>query len=150
MVTISLSSDSSQIHDRLTKLQKLTGELGRSRLVVGTNREYMRKHQLGLGGFPERQFLGVNANDEKEIIRILDEAIANPRTQSADSVYRNIGEYMLLVTDDRFERETGPDGIPWTPNTPFTLRQKRAAGKILKVLQSTGQARASIQYQVRR
>lgn len=150
MVEISINTQSKQIRDRLSRLKKMTGDFGRSRLIVGTSREYMVKHQLGLDGLPKREFLGVNKADELQVVKIIDSAIANPKSKDADASLKNIGEYMLMVTDDRFDRETGPDGLPWKPNTPFTIRQKKAARRILKVLQSTGQARSSIQYQIRR
>lgn len=66
------------------------------------------------------------------------------------SVMKQIGEYLLLATDDRFDKEIAPDGTPWKPNSAFTIAKKRAEGRILKVLQSTGQMRASITYQASR
>ncbi|PHJ65047.1 hypothetical protein VF04_04505 [Nostoc linckia z7] len=61
---------------------------------------------------------------------------------------QEIGEYMLYSTDQHFVTETDPQGIPWKPLTPFTLREKRAKGRILKILQSTGLMRSRINYQV--
>lgn len=58
----------------------------------------------------------------------------------------NIGEYMLKATDDRFEQEVDPDGAPWRPDSPYTLRLKRENKRILKILQSTGRLRGSIAY----
>lgn len=63
---------------------------------------------------------------------------------------RNIGEALVLSTDQRFEKEISPSGEPWKPNTPFTIAKKRAEGRILKVLQSTGRGRASVTYQASR
>lgn len=61
-----------------------------------------------------------------------------------------IGEELIRSTDDRFDQEIAPDGTPWKPNSAFTVAKKRAEGRILKVLQSTGQMRASITYQASR
>lgn len=63
---------------------------------------------------------------------------------------KNIGEALILSTDDRFDKEIAPDGTPWKPNTAFTIAKKKALGRINKVLQSTGQMRASIAYQASR
>lgn len=57
-----------------------------------------------------------------------------------------IGEYLLLATDDRFEQEKDPDGVPWKPDSPFTTNFKRQNSLILKILQSTGRLRNSIVY----
>lgn len=58
----------------------------------------------------------------------------------------NIGEYLLMATDDRFEQEVDPDGAPWQPLTDYTLSLKRENKRILKILQSTGRLRGSITY----
>jgi phage virion morphogenesis protein len=58
----------------------------------------------------------------------------------------NIGEYLLMATDDRFEQEVDPDGVPWQPNSPSILAFKRENKRILKILQSTGRLRGSITY----
>lgn len=63
---------------------------------------------------------------------------------------KNIGEYMLLSTDTRFRTESDPYGNKWQPNSPRTIARKRAEGKILKVLQSTGRLRSSIAYKADR
>ena len=57
-----------------------------------------------------------------------------------------IGEYLLLATDDRFEQEKDPDGVPWKPDSPFTINFKKQNNRILKILQSTGRLRNSIAY----
>src|SRR6476661_4803069 len=57
-----------------------------------------------------------------------------------------IGEYLLLATDQRFEQEVDPAGVPWKPNSPYITKFKQDNGRILKVLQSTGKLRNSITY----
>lgn len=63
---------------------------------------------------------------------------------------KNIGEYLLLSTDDRFRNEVDPSGRKWEPNSPRTISQKRAQGRINKVLQSTGRLRSGINYKAER
>ena len=58
----------------------------------------------------------------------------------------NIGEYLLMSTDDRFEQQIDPAGVPWQPNSPYVMQFKRDNGLILKILQSTGRLRGSIAY----
>lgn len=38
---------------------------------------------------------------------------------------RDIGEYLLRTTKDRFEDERAPDGAPWQPLSEATRRRKR-------------------------
>lgn len=68
------------------------------------------------------------------------------RLRDLTPVMKNIGEMLLLSTDQRFETETGVDGLPWLPNSPRTEAQKRAQGRINKILQNTGRLRASVTY----
>ena len=45
---------------------------------------------------------------------------------------RDIGEYLVRTTKDRFADERGPDGAPWEPLSEHTKRRKRRnAGRIL-------------------
>ena len=62
-------------------------------------------------------------------------------------VMEEIGEYMILATDMRFEKEIDPSGKRWRRLSPFTLEMKRAEGKILKILQRTGLMRSRVNYQ---
>jgi len=63
---------------------------------------------------------------------------------------KNIGEYLLLSTDTRFRTETDPYGNRWQPNSPRTIARKRAEGRLIRVLQSTGRLRSSISYKADR
>ena len=65
-------------------------------------------------------------------------------------LYKEIGEVLLLQTDERFRREVDPSGIPWKPNTAYTLRLKKQQRRIMRILQSTGRMRASVSYQASR
>lgn len=42
---------------------------------------------------------------------------------------RDIGEYMLRATDERFRREQAPDGTPWAPLRDITLLRRLTAKK---------------------
>lgn len=45
---------------------------------------------------------------------------------------RDIGEYLLRTTKDRFAEERGPDGAPWQPLSEVTKgRKRRNVGRIL-------------------
>ena len=72
------------------------------------------------------------------------------RFRDTTPVMAEIGEVLVLGTDQRFEREIDPDGVRWQENAPSTIERKRALGRILKILQETGGGRAGINYQVRR
>lgn len=148
MVMISASISDRELRDKLAQLQQVTEDLGSIKLVVGTPMRYMAQHQRGTNGMKKREFLGVSNSDRQEIVEILDDATANPMPRGAEIALRECGEVLLLSTDTRWEREVAPDGTPWKKNTPYTTRLKKAKGRILKTLQSTGLARASINYQI--
>lgn len=42
--------------------------------------------------------------------------------------WRDIGEYLLNSTRERFDREQAPDGTPWEPLAESTLRRKMLKG----------------------
>lgn len=47
-------------------------------------------------------------------------------------VYRDIGEYLLPATQDRFSQQRDPEGQPWEPLKPKTVKyKKKNADKIL-------------------
>ena len=56
------------------------------------------------------------------------------------------GEYFLGQIDERFRTETDPDRRPWRPLSTRTVAQKRAEGRILKILQKTGFMRSTANY----
>lgn len=72
------------------------------------------------------------------------------RFKDLSPAMREIGEYHLLATDQRWEREVAPDGTRWRDLRPATVARKRNAGRIVKILQETGTARASINYRADR
>ena len=46
------------------------------------------------------------------------------KTSDPTPVMNEIGQALLLSTDQRFEKEVDPDGTPWKANTSYTLRLK--------------------------
>lgn len=72
------------------------------------------------------------------------------RLRGFSAPMREIGEALILSTDERFEKEIDPAGLPWEDISPRTRARKRAKGRIDKILQDTGTGRASINYQANR
>lgn len=70
------------------------------------------------------------------------------RARDPAPAIREICENAVLSTDVRWEKEISPSGVPWPANTPYTIAQKRAQGRINKIMQSTGRGRASINYRL--
>lgn len=59
---------------------------------------------------------------------------------------KEVGELMLLSTDQRFENEIAPSGTPWQRLSPRTIALKQQQGRIMKILQSTGLMRSRTSY----
>jgi phage virion morphogenesis protein len=61
----------------------------------------------------------------------------------------DIGEYMLLATrTDRFDKQTAPDGSPWTPLKPSYAKAKAKKSNALDgILTLTGAMRDGITYE---
>ncbi|MGJ8523021.1 hypothetical protein R84981_001714 [Carnimonas sp. R-84981] len=57
---------------------------------------------------------------------------------------RDIGEMLLLSTDDRFRSQVSPDGRPWAPLSPTTLARKKGG----RILRERGFLQDTIRYQV--
>lgn len=45
------------------------------------------------------------------------------RTSDLSPLMHEIGEYLTETTKRRFDISTAPDGTPWAPNSPTTIRQ---------------------------
>ncbi len=61
----------------------------------------------------------------RQALRDLLARMENPR-----GFYKGVGEALLASTSTRFETETGPDGKPWTPLKPATIRARTKAGQL--------------------
>ena len=57
--------------------------------------------------------------------------------------FRSIGETLLNSTRARFTSERAPDGAPWAPLDPRTIRRKKNADKILT---EHGELRGTLTY----
>lgn len=53
-------------------------------------------------------------------------------------VMHPFGEYMLMRTEERFDAEETPEGVPWEPLSEITVARKRKRNKIDKILQQDG------------
>ena len=84
--------------------------------------------------------------DDQDIVDALEGV--KKRQRDLRPVYKAWGEYMLLATDDRYVKETSPEGVPWKKNSPRTLAIKRSLGRINKILQSTGLMRSTYNYSI--
>ena len=58
--------------------------------------------------------------------------------QDMTPIMKSFSEYMVGRTDDRFRNEKAPDGTPWTPLSPITVKRKKEQNKIDKILQQDG------------
>lgn len=83
----------------------------------------------------------INDRATREAIKLLQQKAIN-----LEPAHKQIGEYLVLSTDERFRTETDPDGNKWTPLKAKTIQRKQAEGKILRVLQATGLMRSRINY----
>lgn len=78
--------------------------------------------------------------DLGEVRRVIGELL--DRIGDATEVFQDFGEYLLLESDRRFDRQSAPDGTPWAPLKPETLARKR----IPKILTERSRLRDSLAY----
>lgn len=87
-------------------------------------------------------------------INVTDKALQQKLKEVASKVsdpsefLEEAGQIVQLGTDQRWEKEIDPDGNRWAENSEYTRRLKREQGRIDKILQSSGRARASINYRI--
>jgi phage gpG-like protein len=55
-------------------------------------------------------------------------AAAQARLGDLTPVYRDVGEYMVGATRERFRQGAGPDGVKWAAKSPVTLAKYLASG----------------------
>ncbi len=63
---------------------------------------------------------------------------------TAAPALKGIGETLTISTDNRFDKETGPDGKKWVDVKPSTRKRKKHS----KVLTEQGHLRGDVHYQV--
>ena len=78
--------------------------------------------------------------EAQNAVKALQRALADKR-----SILRQIGEELVASTDERFGSMQAPDGAPWKPLHPRTIRQKRNKQKILT---ERGLLRGSIHHEL--
>lgn len=64
--------------------------------------------------------------DDKDVMAKLSEVAA--RGRNLQPVLAAFGDYLILVTKDRFQTEQDPEGKPWKPLSAFTLMFKKGSG----------------------
>jgi phage virion morphogenesis protein len=87
-------------------------------------------------------FISVELTGEKRLIKVLDKFIK--QGQSLEPAFAEIGEYLLESHQERFKLEVAPDGTPWEPLAPKTLRKKDDD----RILQQSGTMRDTLAYQI--
>jgi len=78
--------------------------------------------------------------DDSEVQKLFAEMLA--RGRNTETAMKDIGEAMLISTDKRFRSQVDPQGQPWVPLRPRTLKRKRNK----KTLTERGYLRGSIAY----
>jgi phage virion morphogenesis protein len=75
--------------------------------------------------------------DDKDLQDMIARDIA--RIKDMTPVMKNFAKYMVLQTDNRFEREEAPDGSGWQELKPVTLERKaKIPDAIDKILRQAG------------
>ena len=59
-------------------------------------------------------------------------------------IMKPFGEYMILETEERFQKEESPEGKAWIPLSTVTIEMKDAINDIDKILQAQGNLLLSI------
>ncbi|MDR6952669.1 phage gpG-like protein [Ancylobacter sp. 3268] len=67
------------------------------------------------------------------------------RTENIEGALPNVGEALLITTDERFDTETDPQGKAWAPLALTTIMLRGGSGHILSV---SGRLRRSVSYNV--
>jgi phage virion morphogenesis protein len=74
-------------------------------------------------------FLKVNTVGTKPVSKALNQLLKN--VSDISQAQRDIGEYLIETTQQRFVDQQAPDGSPWDPVSPKTLAKKRRSDRVL-------------------
>lgn len=75
----------------------------------------------------------------RQELQALMERMDNPR-----AFYGTVGERLLSSSKDRFREQNSPDGSPWTPLKPATIRARERNGQLpLTILRSNTKGKAA-------
>lgn len=70
------------------------------------------------------------------------------RMSDTRGFYASVGERLLASTKDRFREQNAPDGTPWTPLRPKTIKEReRKKLTPIAILRARGYLAGSINYQ---
>lgn len=70
------------------------------------------------------------------------------RLAQSAGFYKNVGDYLVFSTKETFNRETSPDGQPWKPLLPSTIRSRASRGQMpIAILRAQGDLAGSINTQ---
>ena len=75
-------------------------------------------------------FIKVELTNEKPLINLLTSYIK--QGQSLEPALADIGDYLIVSHQERFKLEVEPDGTPWEPLSPKTIKQKGGNDRILR------------------
>lgn len=60
-------------------------------------------------------------------------------------IFREVAEVAEALTLERWQRQASPDGVPWAPLSPVTLRRRQQRGITgTKILRETGLLRSTV------
>lgn len=88
-------------------------------------------------------FVSVDVRGQAQIANALNRLLK----QGSDlaPAFRGIGEYLLESTQQRFIDQQAPDGEPWEPLSPKTLKNKKRPDRVLT---ETGTLADTLNYQL--
>ncbi len=70
------------------------------------------------------------------------------RLAQSAGFYKNVGDYLVFSTKETFDRETSPDGQPWKPLLPSTIKGRVSRGRSPNgILRESGDLAGSINAQ---
>lgn len=87
-------------------------------------------------------FIQVKIKGQTELVATLNQLIKNGADLTP--ALSQIGEYLLESHHARFQLEVAPDGTPWEPLAPETLKRKKGEDRIL---QDKGYLRDTLSYE---
>jgi len=88
-------------------------------------------------------FINVDVLGANQVTTALNKLLK--QSDNLEPAFRDIGEYLLESTQQRFIDQQAPDGTPWEPLSPNTLRHKKRPDRVLT---ETGTLADTLNYQL--
>jgi len=88
-------------------------------------------------------FVSVDIRGQKQVAQALNRLLK--QGGDLEPAFRDIGEYLLESTQQRFIDQQAPDGEPWEPLSPQTLKNKKRQDRVLT---ETGTLADTLNYQL--